>query len=50
MPLVQKALDHRDQRSIEHYQLMAGSFAAGRKLDQMLDLIRKLPPALPQNY
>lgn len=50
MPLVQKALDHRDQRSIEHYQLMAGSFAAGRKLDQMLDLIRKPSPALPQNY
>lgn len=43
MPLVQKALDHRDQRSLEHYQLMADSFAAGRALDQALDQIRKSP-------
>ena len=41
MLLVQRALDHRDQRSIAHYQLMAGSFAAARELSLLQDRIRK---------
>ena len=45
MPLVQRALDHRDQRSIQYYQLMAGSFAAARELALAQDKIRVPPPA-----
>ena len=50
MLLVQRALDHRNNKSIECYQMMADSFSACQKLDQMLDLIRKPPPAQHKNY
>ncbi|WP_316980081.1 tyrosine-type recombinase/integrase [Shumkonia mesophila] len=51
LPFVRVMLDHRDPRSIAHYQLISESFKAGRALDEAgKKLIEAVGPKLERNH